>query len=240
MQLPLEMPAQPTESTCGPTCLHAIYRFYHRDYPLDRLISEIERDEDGGTVSVHLALHALTEGFIATTYSYNLKVFDPTWRNLEPGELVDKLQRRIPLLEDPKLIKTHQAYVEFLRLGGRLRFHDLTPQLVQSLLRKGVPILTGLSATYLYETVRELPDGSEDDVAGFPAGHFVVINGFEEETGQVLISDPYKGNPYNPRGIYRVDAHRFINAVMLGIVTYDANLLTVSPPSSTSSTPGNP
>jgi len=230
MHLPLEMPAQPSESTCGPTCLHAIYRFHRRDYPLVTLIDEIERDEDGGTVSVHLALHALSLGFQATTYSYNLRIFDPTWRNLEPDEMIEKLQKRIPALKDPKLIETHRAYVEFIRLGGRLRFHDLTPSLLQRLLAKGAPILTGLSATYLYQTVRELPDGEGDDIAGFPVGHFVVVNGFEEESGEVVVSDPYQGNPFNPSGSYRVDIHRFINAVMLGIVTYDANLLVVSVP----------
>lgn len=230
MHIPLEMPAQPTESTCGPTCLHAIYRFHRMPYSLETLIDEIERDEEGGTVSVHLALHALRQGFRATTYSYNLKIFDPTWRALPPGEMIAKLEHRIPRLDDPKLVDTHRAYIEFLQRGGRLRFNDLTPALVRRLLAGGTPILTGLSATYLYETVRERADGRNDDVAGFPVGHFVVVNGFEDGTGEVVISDPYKGNPFNPRGAYRVDVHRFINAVMLGIITYDANLLTLSPP----------
>ena len=229
MHIPLEMPAQPSESTCGPTCLHAIYRFHQRNYPLDQLIGEIERDDEGGTVSVHLALHALRQGFKATTYSYNLKIFDPTWWNLEPAEMIAKLKQRIPTLDDPKLVETHRAYLEFLELGGRLRFHDLTPRLVRHLLSKGTPILTGLSATYLYQTVRELPDGKNDDISGFPVGHFLVVNGYEDESDEVVVSDPYKGNPFNPRGYYRVDVHRFINAVMLGIVTYDANLLTLKP-----------
>lgn len=230
MHIPLEMPAQPTESTCGPTCLHAIYRFHKKDYRLETLIDEIERDEAGGTVSVHLALHALEQGFRATTYSYNLRIFDPTWQHLRPEEMVEKLERRIPRLDDLKLVATHRAYIDFLRSGGRLRFHDLTPRLVRCLLGNGTPILTGLSATYLYKTVRERPDGCNDDIAGFPVGHFVVANGFEDRTDEVVISDPYRGNPFNPSGSYRIDVHRFINAVMLGIVTYDANLLTLSPP----------
>ncbi len=232
MHIPLEMPAQPSESTCGPTCLHAIYRFHGSDCSLEQLIDEIERDEDGGTVSVHLALHALRRGFGVTTYSYNLKIFDPTWWNLEPPEMIAKLEQRIPTLDDPKLAEAHRAYVEFLGLGGHLRFRDLTPGLVRHLLSKGTPILTGLSATYLYETVREQPDGRCDDIAGFPVGHFVVVNGFEDEADEVIVSDPYEGNPFNPRGRYRIAAHRFINAVMLGIVTYDANLLVLTPPKS--------
>lgn len=230
MHIPLEMLPQPTESTCGPTCLHAIYRYFGHDLPLEQLIDEIPEHEDGGTVSVNLAIHALRRGLKATTISYNLRVFDPTWWNLEREELIGKLQKRIPHLgiENEKLIHTHRAYIEFLRLGGELKFHDLTPVYLHRLLRKGAPVLTGLSATYLYQNVREHPDTTEDDVGGFPVGHFVVVNGFDEDTMEVTITDPYHDNPFNPKGIYRVDVHRFINAVMLGIVTYDANLLMVS------------
>ncbi len=229
MQIPLEMLPQPTESTCGPTCLHAIYRHFNFEVPLDRLIEEIPEHEDGGTLSVNLALHALRHGFSARTYSYNLRVFDPTWWNLEPPELIDKLTRRIPYLTSEKLAETHRAYIEFLKRGGRIRFNDLTPAFLHRLLLRGAPILTGLSATYLYQTVRELPDSTDDDVAGFPTGHFVVVNGFDPDSMEVIIADPYMDNPFNPKGVYRIDVHRFISAVMLGIVTYDANLLIIKP-----------
>jgi len=221
---------QPTESTCGPTCLHAIYRHFRAEISLEELIGEIPEHEEGGTLSVNLALHALRQGFDATTYSYNLRIFDPTWWNLEPAELVDKLTQRIPCLKVEKLIQTHQAYIEFIQLGGRIRFNDLTPAFLHRLLLRGAPILTGLSATYLYQTVRELPDSTDDDVAGFPTGHFVVVNGFDPDSMEVIIADPYMDNPFNIKGVYRISVHRFINAVMLGIVTYDANLLIITPP----------
>ena len=230
MQIPLEMLPQPTESTCGPTCLHAIYRHFGEEVSLTQVIEQIPEHEDGGTLSVNLALHALRRGFHATTYSYNLRVFDPTWWSLAPAELIEKLRQRIEHLGDnEKLIQTHKAYMEFIKLGGRINFSDLTPSFLIRLLGQGHPVLTGLSATYLYQTVRELPDATDNDVAGFPTGHFVVINGFDPFGEEVVVTDPYQDNPFNPRGIYRVSVHRFINSVMLGIVTYDANLLIISP-----------
>ena len=232
MHIPLEMLPQPTESTCGPTCLHAIYRHFKTDLSLERVIAEIPEHEDGGTLSVNLALHALKRGFKAHTDSYNLRVFDPTWWNLEPDELAGKLADRIPYLHNEKLIHTHRLYIEFLERGGRIKFNDLTPDFLQRLLQKGAPILTGLSATYLYQHVRELPDSTDDDIAGSPTGHFVVVNGYDEDSAEVIITDPYQDNPFNPRGRYRVDVHRFINSVMLGIITYDANLLILKPPAS--------
>lgn len=127
VHIPLQMLPQPTESTCGPTCLHAIYRHFKVEVGLDLLIEEIPEHEEGGTLSVNLALHALRKGFNARTYSYNLRIFDSTWWNLEPDELVEKLTRRIPCLRVDKLIQTHQAYIEFIQLGGQIRFNDLTP-----------------------------------------------------------------------------------------------------------------
>lgn len=229
MIIPLELLRQPTESTCGPTCLHAIYRFHETHYPLKTLIDEVPTDESGGTVSVHLALHALSHGFHATTYSYNLRIFDPTWQKLGTEELISKLEHRTGFLASEKLVETHEAYIQFLRLGGRLKFDDLTPALLRHLITQGSPVLTGLSATYLYQTMRERSDCTDDDLSGFPVGHFLIANGYDEQDEEVIVSDPYRGNPFHPSGNYRVSVHRFINSVMLGIVTYDANLLIISP-----------
>jgi hypothetical protein len=91
-------------------------------------------------------------------------------------------------------------------------------------------VLTGLSATYLYKSKREY-EGSTgesiyDDLRGKPMGHFVVLCGMEKKT--VLVADPYQDNPYSNDLYYHVPVGRLINAIMLGIVTYDANLLIIS------------
>lgn len=229
MHLPLDMPRQPTDTSCGPTCLHAVYRYFGVESNLAQLIEEVPQFEEGGTLAVHLGLHAVRRGFGARIISYNLRIFDPTWRDLGREELIAKLQRRIPTLTVDKARESHRAYVEFLRLGGEVQFMDLTPEALAGLLKQQVPLITGLSATYLYQAPREQPDGREDDIGGQPVGHFVVVNGWHPETREVLIVDPFERNPYNPDGAYRVDVNRFISAVMLGIVSYDANLLMIRP-----------
>jgi hypothetical protein len=230
MPLPLDMPRQPTDTSCGPTCLHAIYTFWGVHVDLAELIDQIPQFEEGGTLSVHLAQHALRRGFRTRLISYNLRIFDPTWWDLGPKEMIRRLARRVPHLRTPKDIASHHAYIEYLQLGGRLEFLDLSPRTLAQLLAGGAPILTGLSATYLYREKRQAPDGRPDDVGGSPTGHFLVVTGWDEETQQVFVEDPFAQNPFNPLGEYHVDVHRFINAVMLGIVTYDANLLVVTPP----------
>lgn len=222
------MPRQPNDASCGPTCLHAIYRYFGADSDLEQLIEDVPQLENGGTLSVHLAQHALQRGFAARIISYNVRIFDPSWWKLDPPALMAKLNQRIGHLKSKKLAKSHRAYIEFLQQGGELDFFDLNPDSLKRLLAMGSPILTGLSATYLYREPRQNKDDRNDDVAGNPVGHFVVVTGWREENQEVVVADPFGRNPFNPEGEYRVDVHRFINAVMLGIVTYDANLLVIS------------
>ncbi len=43
------------------------------------------------------------------------------------------------------------------------------------------------------------------------------------------LSDPMEPNPLGKGQIYSVSFTRLINSIMLGIVTYDANLLVIEP-----------
>jgi hypothetical protein len=93
-----------------------------------------------------------------------------------------------------------------------------------------IPVLTGLSATYLYNCSREAwidNHGTYDDVRGYPTGHFVVLSGYDEKTHNVIVADPYRENPVSRNNYYSVKASRLINSIMLGILTFDANLLVI-------------
>ncbi len=229
--LNLEMLAQPTETSCGPTCLHAIYRYYEDPVALDTLIAEIPALEDGGTLAVLLGQHALKRGWRARLYSYNLRVFDPTWAELNRKQLASKLEARAALRLSRKRSMATRAYLKFIKKGGDVRFQDLTGRLIRRYLDKGAPILTGLSSTYLYQTMREVPETNEDDdIRGEPAGHFVVLCGYDRTRREVIVADPYTPNPFNPARRYAVSMDRLVNAILLGILTYDANLLIIRPP----------
>jgi len=103
--------------------------------------------------------------------------------------------------------------------------------LLKKYLKQSTPILTGLSATYLYGTQREIPATNKyDSIKGEPVGHFVIINGYEEATNIVYMADPMNPNPLKSQ-YYSVTFDRLINSIMLGIVTYDANLLVIEPKS---------
>lgn len=224
----LDIARQPDEATCGPTCLHALYRYYGDELPLQQVIDEVRPLDGGGTLGVLLACHALRRGYRATIYSYNLQIFDPTWFGLPGSDLQERLERQRRYKTDPKLQIATAAYIELLELGGRVELADLSEKLLHRHLVAHQPILTGLSATYLYGTPRELgPD--YDDVRGEPVGHFVVICGQTADRQQVLIADPLDPNPLSEVSVYPVSFDRLAGAVFLGIVTYDANLVVIEP-----------
>ncbi len=222
---------QPDETTCGPTCLHAMYRYFHDELPLDQVIDEIQRLDHGGTLAVFLACHALRRGYRATIYTYNLQMFDPSWFVTETDvDLRDRLLRQMKFRKKPAVDLATAGYLEFLELGGCIEFEELTSGLIRRYLKRGIPILTGLSSTYLYQTRREFgPESIYDDIRGKPSGHFVILGDYEPQDRTVSIIDPLHPNPMAPSQYYDINIDRVIGAILLGILTHDANLLIIEP-----------
>ena len=229
LRLPVETLPQPDETTCGPTCLHAIYTYWGDREPLPAIVERMWRLEHGGTYAVYLGCDALKKGYRARIYTYNLTVFDPTWFTQPQVDIAARLRLQRDVKDERRGQHAIDGYVEFLERGGRLRFADLSARLVRGILRCRLPILTGLSSTYLYRAQRELPDGTLDDVRGHPVGHFVVIAGWDDAKRRVLVVDPYQPNPYGSSHRYWLGIDRVVAAILLGIVTHDANLLVVYP-----------
>ena len=229
-RLTLEVPRfeQPDELTCGPTCLAAVYSYYGRRCTVEDVISEIRRNSDGGTLAIYLGIAALERGYNAVLYSYNLRVFDPTWSALAPCDLVKKLRKRRKFVRSKRLRKVIGAYLDFIELGGEVRFRDLETGLLNEILERRRPILTGLSGTYLYQSARELRE-EPDDVRGDPVGHFVVVSGYDASEDRFLIRDPFRQIPFSATGSYSVESTRLFSAILLGDVTYDAVLLELWP-----------
>jgi hypothetical protein len=234
-QLDLEIQRQPDDATCGPTCLHAVYRYFGDEVALDDVIREVRQLASGGTLAVDLANHALQRGYRALILTYNLTVFDPTWFGRRTSDLSELLARQAEIKGDPRLQEATEAYLEFLRLGGELSMEDLTPALLRRWLKRDRPILTGLSATFLYRSPRERGTSTlvEDALRGQPTGHFVVLCGWDDEERTVRVADPLEDRPRFQEHIYWLPVERVINAVLLGVLTYDANLLLLEPPEAT-------
>lgn len=228
--LGFDIKAQPDDVTCGPTCLQALYNFYGDTIPLQQVIREVKQLRSGGTLAVMLGNHALKRGYKAYIYSYNLNVFDPSWFKHPSKKMIEFLNKQIEFKHKRRKLQTaSKAYIRFLELGGEIRYHELDDTLIKSYLKRSVPVLTGLSATYLYGSPREVPQFNiYDPIKGEPVGHFVVVTGYDEAKSLAYLADPMSSNPIGKHG-YSVSFSRLINSIMLGIVTYDANILIIEP-----------
>lgn len=252
--LQLFIQAQPTETSCGATCLAAVYDYWDAPLRLSVLIEEIGQLKEGGTLAAVLGSDALRRGFNAELISYDLQLFDPTWFDTDGAMWSsDALDRKLDEHRQAKLQRSDidqarlhtatAAYREFLRLGGRVSMRQLDEHLITGILSDQVPILCGLSATYLYRESRERvlkASGGEyrslpDDLAGDPQGHFVVLHGYDSIQRTVMISDPLHPNPLAPSHRYTAPLSRVASAIMLGAMTFDANLLIIVPESNNSS-----
>lgn len=227
--LDVQVLPQPTDTVCGPTCLHAVYSYFGDPIELDQVIDEVTSLPQGGTLAVQLGYHALLRGYRASIYTNNLQTFDPTW--FRPGvDLSERLALQGAVKKsNKKLLLATDWYLRYLAAGGEVRLESFTPELLRSFLERKVPILAGLSATYLYGCPRELEDGTYDDIAGSPTGHFVVIQGYDQDIEHLIIADPLPDNPGPGCQYYSVELPRLLAAIHLGIVTYDANLLVIEP-----------
>lgn len=240
--LEIDIQPQPDDTTCGPTCLHAVYRYYGDQVTLEQVVADCPQLEHGGTLSVLLGSHALRRGYRATIYTFNLSVFDPTWfpndTSIRPDTatpsvnplLIDRLQAQMGAKDSVRLRRVSRAFCEFLAAGGRVRMQDLTGALIRRYLNRGVPLLTGLSSTYLYHVAREIgQDCLADDIRGYPTGHFVVLCGYDKTEHMVRVADPYIKHPFGDHHYYKVAMERLVCAILLGVLTHDAEILIVEP-----------
>lgn len=231
-QLQVPISRQPDDVTCGPTCLHGIYEYFELGVSLEAVLSQVRMLPDGGTLAVNLGLHAIRQGLEAKIYTFNLNIFDPTWFKGSPKNsfLIEKLEAQLyHKSADDKLVHATKSYIKFLNAGGSIDMKDLTLELLHTYLSRDIPILTGLSATYLYQSMRDVSSTNQpDDVQGYPAGHFVVLSGIDLTHSTVTVSDPYRPNPISSEPTYKVSTPHLICSILLGSVTYDANFLVVS------------
>lgn len=224
----IKMYSQPDNTSCGPTCLHAVYRHWEDSISLEKVIREVQQfEKGGGTLAVILAKHALQRGYRARLYSYNLNIFDPSWFSLNRDELITKLKKQLKFKRAGKKFEVaSKAYIQFLKMKGEILFSEKTTEVIKRELRKGHPILAGLSSTWLYQSKREHSvTNKSDDLKGRPTGHFIIICGYNSKKNCVKIADPYIPNPIGPSHFYEVPLERFMASLFLGVLTYDANLL---------------
>lgn len=232
------MMAQPDDESCGLACLYSIYTHYNIDISYDHVVDTVERSLSGGTLAPLLGKHALGMGFNVTLYTNNLILFDPSWFNHEKASndfLSNKLKQQLACKKERFLGATH-IFLDYLQLGGKVAFKLINVDLLKHYFLRNIPIVAALNSTYLYDTCRDFFDKEGnvrgDDIAGSPCGHFVILHGYDKEKNLVSVADPFAKNTLSETLYYSISFDRLINAIMLGVSTYDGNLLIIEPKTS--------
>lgn len=232
----LKIETQPDDESCGPTCLHAIYRHYGYNIPIEEVIETIDRSPSGGTFCICIGKHALQHGFKSTIYINSPVIFDPSWfvnGEAENQFLIDKLKAQNTAKVNPYINAATAPIVEYLELGGKICSYPISAELLKQFFDNNIPVISGLCSTVLYGSIREFftEDGKSiyDDVRGSPCGHFVVLIGYDTKKEHVIIADPYTKNPLHQSSYYKVNIHQLINAILLGVITFDGNLTVIEP-----------
>lgn len=221
---------QPDCITCGPCALHSIYHHYQDSIGLDEVIQQVRYMPMGGTLSVFLGCHALNRGYSATLHSFNLDVIDPTWFRGKQINLLQKLKQQVMSHDDSKVIEATQAYIEFLELGGKINFQTVSFEQIQNYIKNRTPILSGINATYFYQTMRDYTNKDNrvvyDEWEGRPSGHFIVIYDYDQNQ-QLAVADPFSPHPLSRQHHYSVSYTHWLHAMLLGVLTYDAEFLII-------------
>ena len=97
----------------------------------------------------------MRRGYRAKLYTFNPQVFDPTWFAPGAPAIEERLTAQMKVKRNLKVCTASKAYLDFLRLGGKISFEDLISSLIRGLLKRSITILTGPSGTFLHRTARE-------------------------------------------------------------------------------------
>ena len=72
-----------------------------------------------GTLDVLLANHALSRGYSARIFTYNVQMFDPTWFNGRRVDISERLRLQLEHKESGRLRVATEAYLRFLSASNR-------------------------------------------------------------------------------------------------------------------------
>ena len=177
------MIAQPDDATCGPTSLHAVYRYFGQELDLASVIDAVAYLEGGGTLAAYLGLDVLA----SRVRGLHLLLRPSPVRPYLGGTGYALSHRQATTAaflqkEGSSSGRPRKPTSAFCNTGASCGLPTSRSTCSAPISTGKLPVLAGLSATYLYRTMREYAIAPNQtayhDLQGEPAGHFVVLYGF--------------------------------------------------------------
>ena len=202
-------PIKQKTSECMQTAAAQAISFFDPSVNVENVIQEVpvyvENGEKIGTSQGHLAAYLAQIGYKTTMYIFDVELFDRSWQDLTPIEVLAGLRARQKYIPDNSwLAKYHHILVDgfelYVEAGGTFAFPSLSVGLLRDLLDSG-PYLILLSSTYLNHAAKQGYNSKTDQyepdpIAGRSLNHAVTCAGYKDS--KFLIVDPQPPQDIEP------------------------------------------
>ena len=204
----IEQKVTKASGTCGPTSIQQILEYYGIETSLKDIMNGMFLFDRGGTSSDGaMGDYLLKQGFKVKIYTFDTKMFDPSWFKLSRKELLKKLQKSYNISRGYKKYN-YNGFINFLKHGGKIEFKAITLNEIKNYLKKIYPIMVGVDDSLLYGVKRSRKTFYDDDIRGKVWGHEVVVAGFKKN--KLFVVDPFPRNTFSKKGKYFVDAEKLL------------------------------
>lgn len=226
---------QSTSSNCVQTSTSQLLSFYGIDLSPADIEKEVpvRKNSDNKPMGT---LFADIGSWIKSNYElqpvmhvFDSQVIDRSWKELTQAQILSELVKLqntgIETAFSPYVPLHINAYIDYLKSGGKIRIEKCTNELLQRLLAKG-PVLTIVSFNYLYDYPRVVYDQTKKNYVSNPQSgkvieHAIVLTGYHE--GAYFYNDP--DAEYGGR--HKVQDDVLIGAICSAQINSDNYLLTL-------------
>lgn len=182
---------QESQEGCGAAALRSILDFFGKNMSEEEITKAaggIQKDEDHyGILAIHMAAMLHKMGYKVHSYTYDMGLFKPEWAHAGREDLIKNLE---PLKEDltKNNKKTSESIVDsilyLLKSKQDIKIKIPDKEDIILFLKKGLPVLISVKAMLLEEDSKINPD----------VGHYIVVNGYDEDKRTFSFADPFYGN----------------------------------------------
>ncbi len=202
-------------SECMQTAATQLIAYYDPSITVIEVINKVpiyvENGEKIGTSPGHLASFLAAKGYTTTTHIFDVELFDLSWANLSPQEIIQELDERAAHIPQNSWLSKYShvlidGWKQYVEKGGLFDFPVLSSALLHQKLAEG-PFMIMVNSTYLNRQSKERYNKASDSfdrdaIGGRSMTHAVTAAGYKDDKFLIVDPDP-------PRG---TDQHRWVDS----------------------------
>jgi len=147
----------------------------------------------------------------------------PAWKNASKEELIENMGKWLSAHPDDLWHEDVEHTLSYLQKGGELIQESYSKETIKEMIDRKSLVLIGVDEDWLWGHRFKLIGDKRvvDDIEGKREGHFVLVDGYNNEYFHVL--DPFPTNLEDRHGQYNIPMNQLVNASL----TWDGQLLEI-------------